>query len=98
MRAIQISSMPGGDGTSMTLDIDSDAITDLANNTNLELKISLFSKRQIDRSDSNTGRDKLYTGVLLITGSETIDAIPSSLVNLSKLEIKENKTMPSLYA
>ena len=60
VRAIQISSMPGGDGKSMTLDIDADAITDLANNTNLEAKnLVVFETPDLDRSDSNTRRYKL---------------------------------------
>ena len=99
VRAIQISSMPGGDGTSMTLDIDSDAITDLANNTNLEAKnLVVFETPDVTAPILIQAEINYSTGVLLITGSETIDAIPSSLVNLSKLEIKENKTMSSLYA
>ena len=98
VRAIQISSMPGGDGKSMTLDIDSDAITDLANNTNLAAKnLDVFETPDLTAPIVIQADINYSTGVLSIKGSETIDAIPTSLVNLSRFEIKENETMPSLY-
>ena len=91
VRAIQISGESGGDGSGMVLDLQGEAFRDLSNNTN----VLAFNNNVAETPDTTVptiiGVTLNYsTGILVVTGSETIDALPTTLVDLLKLSVENN--------
>jgi sporulation protein YlmC with PRC-barrel domain len=85
---IAISGTPGGDGSSTTLDIDPNQVTDVALNPNIAgASVVIHEDPDVIIPTFVSAAINLSTGVLKVLFSETIDMTPISLVNTSKFSI-----------
>ena len=88
VRAIQTSGEPGGDSVPTLLDGDNGALNDLSSNVNRD-----FASVFIDETQDSVlpvlknATLNLSTGILIILGSETLDALPKTLVDLTKMRL-----------
>ena len=93
VRAIQTSNTPGGDGTAVQLDCDEGALNDLSSNLN-DAFSSVVIHETLDSSIPTVSTTvsptlNLGTGVLTFTGSETLDARPKELLDLTKMRLSD---------
>ena len=86
VKAIAISSTPGGDDAAVVLDIDAGAVKDIAQNLNL-LTNNITVIETADTIPPNVVNATLNysTGVLIIETDETIDVTGILRINLNNL-------------
>ena len=90
LNVLRVSGTPGGDNVSVTLELDAGALTDPAENQNLDqTNIAVVETADTIPPIAESASLDFNNGRLIITCSETVDVTPASLVDLSLMYIAD---------